>query len=107
MFGNQWLERDVGQNITAVNNEKFLAKKTFDIFDAAARFKQVRLVNKRDGKASIFPRGEEILEQFWLPVRVDYESVHSHADQMIERESNERLLKDWDKRLRQLVSQRT
>jgi len=42
-----------------------------------------------------------------MPVRVDDESVHSHAYQMIERESNERLLKDRDERLRQLVGQRT
>jgi hypothetical protein len=40
-----------------------------------------------------------------MPVRVDYESVQSDADQMIERESNEWLLKDRDKRLRQFVSQ--
>ena len=42
-----------------------------------------------------------------MPVRVDDESVHSHAYQMIERESNERLLKDRDERLRQFVRQWT
>ena len=80
---------------------------TFRVFDAAARFEQVRLVNERGGKASIIARGKETLEQFRMPVRVDDESVHSHAYQMIERESNERLLKDRDERLRQLVGQRT
>jgi hypothetical protein len=40
-------------------------------------------------------------------VRVADESVHSHLYQMIERESNERLLKDRDERLRQLVGQWT
>ena len=40
-------------------------------------------------------------------MRVDDESVHSHVYQMIERESNERLLKDRDERLRQLLSQWT
>jgi hypothetical protein len=38
-----------------------------------------------------------------MPVRVDNESVHAHAYQMIERESNERLLKDRDEGLRQVV----
>jgi len=80
---------------------------TFGVFDAAARFEQVRLVNERSGKASILARGKEILEQFRMPVRVDDESVHSHAYQMIERESNERFLKDRDERLRQLVGQWT
>ena len=42
-----------------------------------------------------------------MPVRVDHESVQSHADQVIERESNEWLLKDRDKRLRQLLGQWT
>jgi hypothetical protein len=80
---------------------------TFRVFDAAARFEQVRLVNERGGKASVVALGKEILEQFRMPVRVDDESVHSHAYQMIERESNERLLKDRDEGLRQLVGQRT
>jgi hypothetical protein len=38
-----------------------------------------------------------------MPMRVDDESVHSDAYQMIERESKERLLKDRDEGLRQLV----
>jgi len=42
-----------------------------------------------------------------MPVRVDNESVHSHAYQMIECERNERLLKDRDERFRQLLGQRT
>src|SRR6266853_179774 len=79
----------------------------FRVFDAAARFEQVRLVDERGGKASVFALGKEILEQFRMPVRVDDESVHSHAYQMIQRESNERLLKDRDERLRQLLGQWT
>ena len=79
----------------------------FRVFDAAARFEQVRLVNERGGKASVVARGKKTLEQLRMPVRVDDESVHSHAYQMIKRESNERLLKDRDKGLRQLVGQRT
>src|SRR5262245_19477577 len=80
---------------------------TFRVFDAAARFEQVRFVYKRGGKASILARDKETLEQFRMPVRVDDESVHSHAYQMIERQSNERLLKDRNERLRQLIGQGT
>src|SRR6266702_3086805 len=79
----------------------------FRALDSAARFEQVRLVNERGGKASVVALSKETLEQFRMPVRVDDESVHSHAYQMIERESNERLLKDRDERLRQLVGQWT
>src|SRR5260370_34557759 len=100
---DQRLEIDVGQNIAAVNDEWFFPKNAFDIFDPAARFEQVRFVNERGGKTSILACGKEILEQFWKPVRVDYESVYSHAYQMIERELNERLLKDRDERLRHLL----
>jgi hypothetical protein len=42
-----------------------------------------------------------------MPVRVNYESVHSCAYQMIESEGNKRLLKDWDERLRQFFCQWT
>ena len=80
---------------------------TFRVLDAPACFEEVRLVNERGGKASVVALGKEILEQFRKPVRVDDESVHSHAYQMIERESNERLLKDRDERLRQLLGQWT
>jgi hypothetical protein len=103
MFVDQRLEFDVGQNITAVGQEGFAAEMTFCVFDPAARFEEVRFVNERGGKADILARGKEALEQFRMPVRVDDESVHSHAYQMIERESHERLLKDWDERLREFV----
>ena len=80
---------------------------TFCVFDAAACFEQVRFVNEGSGKAGILAGGKETLEQFRVPVRVDDESVHSHAYQMIERESDERLLENRDERLRQLLGQWT
>src|ERR1043166_2256142 len=107
MFVNQRLKIDVRQNIAAVGQERFAAEMTFRVFDTAARFKQVRLVNQRDGKASVLARGKESLEQFRMPVRIDDESVHSHGYQMIECESNEGLLEDRDERLWQLLGQRT
>ena len=64
-------------------------------------------MKERGWKASIVVLSKQILEQFRMPVRVDDESVHSHAYQMIERESNERLLKDRNERLRQLIGQGT
>ena len=64
-------------------------------------------MKERGWKASVVALDKEILEQFRMPVCVDDESGHSHAYQMIERESNERLLKDRDERLRQLVGQWT
>jgi hypothetical protein len=47
------------------------------------------------------------LEQLRKPVRINDKGFHSHVYQMIERESNERLLKDRDERLRQLGGQWT
>src|SRR5882757_1400944 len=107
MFVDQRLEFDVGQNIAAVGQKRFAAEMTFRVFDAAARFEQIRLVNERGRKAGVLAHGKETLEQFRMPVRVNDESVHSRAYQMIERESNERLLKDRDERLRQLLGQWT
>src|SRR5262249_20735064 len=80
---------------------------TFCIFDAAAGFEQIRLVNERGGKPGIFAPGKEILEQCGMPVRVDDESVHSHAYQVVERESKEWFLKDRDEGLWQLLGQWT
>jgi len=64
-------------------------------------------VNESDGKPGILARGKEILEQLRMPVRVDNESVHSDAYQMVERESNERFLKNRDERLRHFLGQWT
>src|SRR4029077_18180116 len=66
-----------------------------------------RFVNEPGGKASVLARGKETLEQLRKPVRINDKGFHSHAYHMIERESNERLLKDRDERLRQLLGQWT
>src|SRR5262249_58117076 len=42
-----------------------------------------------------------------MSVRVDNESIHSDAYQMVERESNERFLKNRDERLRHFLGQWT
>ena len=107
MFVDQRLEFDVGQNIAAVGQERFAAEMTFCVLDAAARFEQVRFVNECGGKASVLARGKETLEQLRKPVRINDKGFHSHAYQMIERESNEWLLKDRDEGLRQLLGQWT
>ena len=64
-------------------------------------------MNERNGKPVIFSRGKEIFKQLGMPVRVDDEPLHSEAYQMIERESEKRLLKDRDQGLRQLLGQWT
>src|SRR4030095_3057673 len=107
MFLDQRMQIDIRQNIAAVGQERFAAEMTFHVFDAATGFEQIRFVNERGWKARILARREEIFEQFRMPVRVDDESVHSHAYQMIERESNQRFLKNRDERLRQLLGQWT
>src|SRR2546423_6012922 len=107
MFGNQRFERDVGQNIAAVNNEWFFPKNAFDVLDAAAGFEQVWLVHKRNRQARILVRGKKSLKQFRMPVRVDDEPVHSRADQMIKRKCDERLLKNRDEGLGDFVGQWT
>jgi hypothetical protein len=107
MFINQRLELEVGQDIAAIRQKRFGAEMTFRVLDTAARFEEVRFVNESDGKPRILARGKEIFEQSRMPVRVDKESVHSDAYQMVERESNERLLKDRDERLRNFLGQYT
>jgi hypothetical protein len=103
VFVDQRLEFDVGQNIAAVGQEWFVTKMTFGVFDPAAGFEQIRLVNKHRGKAGVLARGKEGLKQIRMPVRVNDESVHSHPYQMIERESDERFLKNRNERLRKFV----
>src|SRR5262249_61958993 len=93
---DQRLKIDVGQNIAAVGQERLAAEMTFRVLNAAARFEQVRLVNKCDGKVSILARGKESLEQFRMAMRGDDESRHSYAYQMIRRKENHRPFRGSD-----------
>ena len=76
---------------------------SFNVFDTATGFEQVRFVNQGNRKASVLVTSKEILKQVRVPMRVNDESVDSYAYQMIERKSYERLLKNWDERLGQLL----
>src|SRR5213596_2001286 len=107
MFGNQRFERDVGQNIAAINDEWFFPKNAFDIFDPAAGFEQVRLIDERNGMTVVTVPREKFMKQVRKPVRINDKRFHAHAYQMIERKSDQRFLKDWDEGLRQLVRQWT
>src|SRR5215468_5117235 len=100
MFVNQRLQLDVGQDIAAICQKRFAAEMAFRVLDAAARFEEVRFVNESDGEPRILARGKEILESRRGEVRVDNEAILSDPDQMVERESNEWLLKNRDERLR-------
>jgi hypothetical protein len=106
MFGNQRFERDVGQNIAAVNHEGFFPENAFDIFDSTPGFEQVRLMSERKGMTLVTVPREKFMKQVWQPVRVDHKGLHACRNQMIERKGNERLLKNRDERLRQILCQR-
>ena len=55
--------------------------------------------------AGIAVLAKRVLKHFREPVRVNDESAHSELDQMIEREGDERFLKNWDERFGQIVRQ--
>ena len=73
------------------------------ILDAAACLQQFRFVNKRDRTAAIVALAKKVSEQFGIPVRVNDELVYSRANQLIERKSDKRLLKNRNERLRQIL----
>src|ERR1700757_948091 len=103
MFGNQRFQRDVGQNIAAVNDEGFFSENAFDIFDSAASFQQIWLMSDRNGMATVSVLRKEFMKQVRQSMRVDDKGLHPCRNEMIERESDERLLKNRNKRLRQIV----
>jgi hypothetical protein len=46
---------------------------------------------------------EKFMKQVRQSVRVDDKGLHACRNQMIERKSDKRLLKNWNERLRQIV----
>src|SRR5947199_8188103 len=91
MLGNQRFERDVGQNIAAVNDEWFFSKNAFDIFDAAAGFEQICLMSERNRMTVVGVSREKFMAQVRQPSRVDDQGLHSCSNQVIERDSGGRL----------------
>ena len=79
------------------------AEIAFCILDAAASLQQFRFVNKRHRTAGIVAPTKKVSKQFGIPVRVNDELVYSRANQLIERKSDKRLLKNRNERLGQLV----
>src|SRR5450631_1658840 len=77
------------------------------VLDAAAGLEQIWFVNQFYRMAGINVSREEIFESVRELVSIDDERFHADVDQMIQRESNERLLENRNERLRQIVSQRT
>ena len=100
MFGNQRFERDIGQNIAAVNDEGFFSENAFDIFDSTPGFEQVRFVSERNGMTVVTVPRENFMKQVRQPVRIDHKGLHAYRNQMIERKSDERFLKNRDEGLR-------
>src|SRR5688572_25656611 len=101
MFCHERLERKIGQEIAAVGEERGVPQQPLHILDPATCPQDLRLINELDRMSAIAPGGEQFLEQGGEMMRVDDERLHARGDEMIERESNERLLKDRDERLGQ------
>ena len=58
----QRLEREVGQDVAAVGNERLCPEPRLRILDPAAGFEQDRLVHQPDGKLAITAVGEKGFE---------------------------------------------
>src|SRR5437588_53299 len=84
MFGNQRFERDVGQNIAAVNDEGFFPENAFDIFDSAPGFEQVRFMSERNGMTVVTVPREKFMKQGQQPMRVDHTRMHACRNQMLQ-----------------------
>ena len=100
MFVDQRLQVDVGQNITAVDNERLATQRSFRVLDPATRLEEIGLVEQFHRRAGVCPVCEFALELLLQAMRVDDERLDPNAPQMIEREGDERLLKDRHERLR-------
>src|SRR5437588_85094 len=106
MVVDQRLQPDVGQNIAAISNERFAAKLLLDVLDSAARVEQHRLIHEGQlaPRVTIFRKRSG--KHFREPMGVDENFFDPEVDQVVERERDQRLLKDWDERLWQFFGER-
>ena len=103
---DQRLEREVGQDVAAVGNERICPEPRLRILDPASGFQQHRLVHQPDGPLPIKAIREERFKCGGQMMGVDDERLHAQGREMIEGESDERLLENRDERLRQFLGQR-
>src|SRR5215475_2746840 len=101
MLVDQRLQTNVGQNVAAIRDERPVSQFGFDVFDAAAGLEQDRLIDEVDRFPVVTVFRKCFGEFFRQSVGVYKNLVDAEVDQMIERESDERLLTNWDKRLGQ------
>jgi hypothetical protein len=103
----QRLEREVGQDVTAVGNERLCPEPRLRILDPAAGFEQDRFVYQPDGKLEISTIGEKGFEMSGKMMGVDDERLHTRGREVIESEGDKRFLENRDERLWQVLGQRT
>ncbi len=107
MFLEEGSEREIGQDVAAVDEEILRAEERFGVLDSAASFEQDRLVHERDRSLAIGGFAQRNLEFFGQVMGVDDERFHAQRDEMIEREGDERLAENRDERLGQVIGERT
>src|SRR5205807_2581246 len=106
MLVDQGLKIDIGENVAAVGDKRFCIELRFYILNAAAGLEEIWLMDQLDRITAVNAPGKSVFKKLGQLVRVDDERVHAEIDQMIEREGDERLLKNRDERFRQIVSER-
>src|SRR5437016_5439745 len=106
MFVDQRLQTDVGQNVTAVGDERFVPQLGFNIFDSTTGFEQNRFVDKVKLDSGIAVLRKCFGKSLRQPMRINEKFIYPHVDQMIEWESNERLLKNRHQRFGQTLGER-
>ena len=106
MFFDQWSEFDIRQQIAAVRDEMLVAQQRLDILDSAASAEDFRLVHQLHRMALIALSREQFLKSRRAMVRIDDERFHAGFEEMVEHESDQRLLENRDERLGQVLGER-
>src|SRR6516225_11444827 len=96
---------DVGQNVSAISNERFVSQIGFNVFDSAAGFEKVRFVNEVQREPSVTILGKRLCESFREPVCIDKKSLDADVDQVIQGEGDEACVEGRDHRLREHICQ--
>ena len=106
MLVDQGLKVDIGENVAAVSDKRFCIELRFYILNAAAGLEEIWLMDQLDRMTAVTAPRKSPFKKLGQLVRVDDERLHAEIDQMIEREGDERLLKNRDEWLGPIVSER-
>ncbi len=105
VIGECFFDGEIGEDIAVIDEQRLAVDEIFDVFYTPTGLQPGRLVAEDNLLPSITIIGKFLIVSLREMMSIDNELIEPKSEEMIERESDERLLKNRNKRLGEKVGQ--